>query len=111
MTQAALIAAARRARGWTQTDLAYRADISHKHVANIEHGRCVPSQATARRIEKALAMEPGTLTEPSTPSPDDATVAQLARAYVAARQRMLANYNQTNQAAYRRAWVALEAAG
>lgn len=44
----------RRARGWTQDELARRAGVSRAEISAIETGRVIPSVATALRIAHAL---------------------------------------------------------
>lgn len=47
---------ARRRRGWSQLELAERADISVNHVGLIERGRRVPSIDVALRLASALGV-------------------------------------------------------
>ena len=56
------VRAARRARGWTQRELAARAGLSRGYVANIERGATpVPRRATVRRLAAALGVRPAQL--------------------------------------------------
>jgi transcriptional regulator with XRE-family HTH domain len=51
------VRAARRARGWTQRELAARAGRSRGYVAHIERGATpVPRRATLRRLAGALGL-------------------------------------------------------
>jgi transcriptional regulator with XRE-family HTH domain len=99
------IATARKARGWTQAQLAYGAAISRHYVDTIEHDHHIPSWQVAQCLERALEMPAGTLTAMLPPvkrkavpvTPDDATVARLAREYIRLNRRALANYNLETQ--------------
>lgn len=46
----------REAKGWTQLDLAIRANVSPDTIAKAEIGRRVPTLATISRVAKALGM-------------------------------------------------------
>jgi len=52
------VAAARRRKGWSQTDLAKRARLTRGSVANIELGRQRAPLETVWRIGEALGIEP-----------------------------------------------------
>ena len=54
--------AARKARGWSQTTLAYRAKMVQADVSAIEHGR-KPWPAHAERLGKVLGLRPEELVE------------------------------------------------
>jgi putative transcriptional regulator len=45
----------RAARGWTQTDLAARLDVSRQTIISLEKGRYDPSLPLAFRIAEAFA--------------------------------------------------------
>jgi transcriptional regulator with XRE-family HTH domain len=49
------IRAARTLLGWTKTDLAERARINRRTVANIEAGKHAPSQSVLLSIQRAFA--------------------------------------------------------
>ena len=55
------IAAARRARQWSQSQLATEAKLSRGSIANIERGRQQPPLWTIWNVAKALAVEPRSL--------------------------------------------------
>ena len=54
--------AARKSRGWTQMQLAYRAKMAQADVSAIENGR-KPWPAHAERLGKLLGLRPEELTE------------------------------------------------
>lgn len=54
---------ARRARHWTQAELAERAGITKTTVANVEHRRQGPSLDTAAMIAGAFGMKLGEMTD------------------------------------------------
>lgn len=81
----------RRARGWTQKDLASRAGISKTSVEALEAGRA-PALRTLRAIARALGLRVGALFElldsPSTdPALDD--LVELAASCSSAQRRQL----------------------
>jgi DNA-binding XRE family transcriptional regulator len=41
-------------KGWSQSELAQRAHLSHAHVSKIERGLCIPHSLTIRRLEFLL---------------------------------------------------------
>ena len=47
----------RRARGWTQTDLAARTGISRSALARLETGVTVPTLSALERLAEALSIE------------------------------------------------------
>lgn len=64
----------RRARGWTQAQLADAAGIAQGTYSRIERGESVSSQAsTMSALERALSLAPGTLTGEA-PPPDIQTI-------------------------------------
>ncbi len=54
---AALVTAARKARGWSQRELARQADVSAMCVCEVEGERRSPSLRTAVAIAKALEID------------------------------------------------------
>jgi transcriptional regulator with XRE-family HTH domain len=52
------IRAERRRRGWTQLDLAYRADVPISELSRIETGQSRPYPAYAQRLAATLGLEP-----------------------------------------------------
>jgi len=55
-TLAERIRSAREQRGWTQEQLAYRADVSRSTIQNLENGRRQPHRASISRIAGALGI-------------------------------------------------------
>lgn len=55
------VARARRARGWTQRDLASRLGVSQPYVSLLEGNRRAVPQRLARRLSKTLGLSPSTL--------------------------------------------------
>jgi transcriptional regulator with XRE-family HTH domain len=53
--------AERHRRGWTQAQLAERAECKAQTVRAIERGRRRPQGRTLRRLEAALGLPPGAL--------------------------------------------------
>ena len=54
-------------RGWTQTDLAFKAKkLSPSDISRFESGRTKPYPGQAARIAKALGIAPEHLLEPAT---------------------------------------------
>jgi transcriptional regulator with XRE-family HTH domain len=51
----------RRARGWSQEQLAEKADLNRSYVGEIERGLAQPSLLTAEKIAQALELELSTL--------------------------------------------------
>jgi len=51
----------RRARGWTQEQLAERAGVAAIHVGFVERGENVPKLTLILRIAKAFGVRPGEL--------------------------------------------------
>lgn len=51
----------RRARGWTQGELAARCDITVPYLSQVENGHHLPSARLARRLASALDADPATL--------------------------------------------------
>lgn len=61
MTPAEAVRTARHHRGWSQTKLATRAQVSRPTVARIELGQSVSTESltkVARALERALLMAP-----------------------------------------------------
>lgn len=46
----------RQRNGWTQEELAWRAEITREHVGRIERDKCVPSVATIKKLEHAFQL-------------------------------------------------------
>ena len=57
------VKAERLNRGWTQTELAYFARMSSAEVSRIESGRMIPYPEHARRLARALGLDPSQLLE------------------------------------------------
>mgnify|MGYP003381610528 CR=1 FL=1 len=57
------IALLRLQKGWSQAELAKRADTSQPHIARLELGRVDPQLSTVRKIAKALGVTTDTLTQ------------------------------------------------
>ena len=51
------LAQLRRARGWSQEELAHKAQISQRHVSFLETGRSKPGQAALAKLPRALALK------------------------------------------------------
>ena len=51
----------RQRNGWTQEELAWRAEITREHVGRIECDKCVPSIATIKKLEQAFHLPEMTL--------------------------------------------------
>lgn len=51
----------RQRNGWTQEELAWRAEITREHVGRIERDKCVPSVATIKKLEQAFHLPEMTL--------------------------------------------------
>lgn len=51
----------RQRYGWTQEELAWRAEITREHVGRIERDKCVPSVATIKKLEQAFHLPEMTL--------------------------------------------------
>ena len=51
------LAQLRRARGWSQEELAHKAQISQRHVSFLETGRSKPGQAALAKLTRALALK------------------------------------------------------
>lgn len=75
------VRALREARGWTQSDLARRAGVSHSYVNRLESGRYQrPSQEQLGKIVTALGVPLSTfLAEISSPSEDEARELEFIR--------------------------------
>ena len=58
----AIIRKARRARGFSQIELASRANLSRSGLQKIEEGRGSPSIETAMRLLRTLSLDLGLLT-------------------------------------------------
>lgn len=56
--------AERLRRGWSQTQLAARADMSSSDVSRFETGRAIPYPVQARRLARALGITPDELLIP-----------------------------------------------
>lgn len=54
---------ARVSRGWTQTEMAWRANISQQAISKYEGGSKRPSLEMMVELEKVLQTEPGYLTK------------------------------------------------
>lgn len=52
---------ARDGRGWTQQDLAHKADLTTKTVSTAENYPSAVSRSTLRRIAKTLGLDPDEL--------------------------------------------------
>ena len=57
------VKAERLNRGWTQTNLAHFTQMSPADISRIESGRMVPYPGHARRLARALNLEPAELLE------------------------------------------------
>ena len=53
--------AARTARGWTQTKLAWKARMTQSDISALEHGRISLWPAHAKRLAKVLGLDPAEL--------------------------------------------------
>ena len=51
----------REARGWSQEQLAERADLNRSYVGEIERGVAMPSLGTVGKIASGLEMNPSSL--------------------------------------------------
>ena len=47
----------REERGWSQEQLAERADLNRSYVGEVERGRAVPSIITVAKLAKALEVQ------------------------------------------------------
>lgn len=56
-TLAQHIRSAREKRGWTQEQLAVRADVSRSTIQNLETGRRQPHRGSLKRIAEALGVD------------------------------------------------------
>lgn len=73
------IAAARRDRGWDQTELARRAGVAGSYISRLENGKFdSPSAVRLAAIADALGRRINDLTEPQ-PAPDESEDAALRR--------------------------------
>jgi transcriptional regulator with XRE-family HTH domain len=52
------------ARGWTDAELAERADLDRAHVNQIKNGRALPTVATALALARALGVPVATVFPP-----------------------------------------------
>lgn len=57
MTFGSTLARLRRARGWSQEALAFRAGLSQRHVSFLETGRAQPGQGSLAKLAEALALK------------------------------------------------------
>lgn len=53
----------RKKRSWTQTELAYHANMSSQDISRIERGWLKPYNGMAKRLSKALGIPANELTE------------------------------------------------
>jgi len=51
----------REARGWSQEELAERADLNRSYIGEIERGIAVPSLATVGKIASGFELSPSSL--------------------------------------------------
>ncbi|EAQ29607.1 hypothetical protein NAP1_02505 [Erythrobacter sp. NAP1] len=51
-----ILARLRRDRGWSQEELAMRADLSQRHISFLETGRSKPGQSALAKLAKAMAL-------------------------------------------------------
>ncbi len=51
------LARLRRSRGWSQEDLALKAQLSQRHVSFLETGRSKPGQAALAKLTRAMALK------------------------------------------------------
>lgn len=51
----------REQNGWSQEQLAERADLNRSYVGELERGRAMPSLATVGKLADALALTPSRL--------------------------------------------------
>ena len=51
----------RTAKGWSQEELAYRADIHRTYVSDIERGRRNPTATVIEKLAKPFEIAPGRL--------------------------------------------------
>jgi transcriptional regulator with XRE-family HTH domain len=51
----------RQQRGWTQEELAARADVGYRYISDIERGVRNPTMVGIARIAEALGCDPGEL--------------------------------------------------
>jgi transcriptional regulator with XRE-family HTH domain len=52
-----VLARLRRARGWSQEELAHKAELSQRHVSFLETGRSQPGQTALAKITKAMGLK------------------------------------------------------
>ncbi|WP_298302464.1 helix-turn-helix domain-containing protein [uncultured Erythrobacter sp.] len=52
-----VLARLRRARGWSQEELAHKAELSQRHVSFLETGRSQPGRAALAKLTKAMALK------------------------------------------------------
>lgn len=81
---AANIKKLRKAKGWTQNDLAVESGISFRGVQDIEVGKRNPRSETLQAIAGALGVTESEILGTSSPSPDPLTTDRLASAIRAA---------------------------
>ncbi len=67
----ASIAALRKARNWTQSDLAERVGVDTETISCFERGATLPSLLTLEKISKSLKVGIGELLAESSAQPDD----------------------------------------
>ena len=53
----------REERGWSQEQLAERADLNRSYLGEVERGRAIPSLITVSKLAEALEMQLSTLIE------------------------------------------------
>ena len=51
----------REQQGWSQEQLAERADLNRSYVGELERGRAMPSLATVGKLAEALTLSPSRL--------------------------------------------------
>jgi XRE family transcriptional regulator, regulator of sulfur utilization len=51
----------RKARGWSQEELAERADLNRSYIGEIERGIATPSLATLSKLAGSFELSPSTL--------------------------------------------------
>ena len=64
------IAALRKARNWTQSDLAERVGVDTETISRFERGATLPSLLTLEKISKSLKVGIGELLAESSAQPD-----------------------------------------
>lgn len=65
------VAALRKARKWTQSDVAERVGVDTETISRFERGATLPSLLTLEKISKSLRVGVGELLAESSAQPDD----------------------------------------